>query len=404
MPPTAATISANNNTKLCDNILSQQSPDLIQKQQRDSTAGDLQLETAATFQFTSPTATFKRKKQQQQQQLQHQQIEYQLRHNNNNCLSSQTVVATLIKNSLHTEQQQQQQKQRDSKSPSRNSIGGNNLQHAATVSTSILMNGGGPTTTTTITKETQKAKTTIADSILGLATGASSVGDAGAAVRHIESSTTTTRSPRNRTLPRVATTTTTPRAAYAADSVDLVGSHTSKASPVVVVANSQQNGHDKRQRATIKVKQAQRQYQQQQQEKTLQQQALPKRMPKGAAVTGSGSASASASGNSSNHSNNNNNNTLYKGNNDFMDSLGAHLELVGWRKKCLYGLLVLLMLLIITNLVLTLWILKVMEFTTDGMGHLKIVPGGIQLTGQALIMDMLRASTIRSRHGQPIAI
>lgn len=40
----------------------------------------------------------------------------------------------------------------------------------------------------------------------------------------------------------------------------------------------------------------------------------------------------------------------------------------------------------------------------EGMGQLKIVPGGIQLTGQALIMDMLRASTIRSRHGQPIAI
>lgn len=38
------------------------------------------------------------------------------------------------------------------------------------------------------------------------------------------------------------------------------------------------------------------------------------------------------------------------------------------------------------------------------MGQLKIVPGGIQLTGQAVVMDMLRASTIRSRHGQPISI
>lgn len=38
------------------------------------------------------------------------------------------------------------------------------------------------------------------------------------------------------------------------------------------------------------------------------------------------------------------------------------------------------------------------------MGQLKIVPGGIQLTGQALIMDMLRASSIRSRHGQPLSI
>ncbi|XP_075157909.1 sarcoglycan delta [Haematobia irritans] len=87
-----------------------------------------------------------------------------------------------------------------------------------------------------------------------------------------------------------------------------------------------------------------------------------------------------------------------------VDDIEMNLGLIGWRKKCLYTLLVLLMLLIIINLGLTLWILKVMEFTTEGMGPLKIVPGGIQLTGQALIMDMLRASSIRSRHGQPISI
>ncbi|XP_034479702.1 delta-sarcoglycan [Drosophila innubila] len=88
----------------------------------------------------------------------------------------------------------------------------------------------------------------------------------------------------------------------------------------------------------------------------------------------------------------------------FVDGIEIYLGLVGWRKKCLYTLLLLLMLLIITNLVLTLWILKVMQFSTEGMGQLKIVPGGIQLSGQAVIMDMLRASTIRSRHGQPISI
>lgn len=38
------------------------------------------------------------------------------------------------------------------------------------------------------------------------------------------------------------------------------------------------------------------------------------------------------------------------------------------------------------------------------MGQLKIVPGGLQLSGQALFLDLLRASTIRSRHGQPITI
>lgn len=40
------------------------------------------------------------------------------------------------------------------------------------------------------------------------------------------------------------------------------------------------------------------------------------------------------------------------------------LGLYGWRKKCLYILILCLMVLIVVNLGLTLWILKVMEFTT----------------------------------------
>lgn len=38
------------------------------------------------------------------------------------------------------------------------------------------------------------------------------------------------------------------------------------------------------------------------------------------------------------------------------------------------------------------------------MGHLKMVPGGIQLNGQSMIMDTLRASKIKARQGQPITI
>lgn len=38
------------------------------------------------------------------------------------------------------------------------------------------------------------------------------------------------------------------------------------------------------------------------------------------------------------------------------------------------------------------------------MGQLKVVGGGLQLSGQAVVMDLLRASTIRSRHAQPITI
>ncbi|XP_021701672.1 zeta-sarcoglycan isoform X2 [Aedes aegypti] len=83
---------------------------------------------------------------------------------------------------------------------------------------------------------------------------------------------------------------------------------------------------------------------------------------------------------------------------------GVQLTLYGWRKKCLYSVILILMIMIIINLALTLWILKVMEFSSDGMGQLKIVSGGIQLTGQAMVLDILRASSIRSKHGQPISI
>lgn len=41
-----------------------------------------------------------------------------------------------------------------------------------------------------------------------------------------------------------------------------------------------------------------------------------------------------------------------------------YLGLYGWRKKCLYFLILALAILIVVNLALTLWILKVMEFTT----------------------------------------
>lgn len=38
------------------------------------------------------------------------------------------------------------------------------------------------------------------------------------------------------------------------------------------------------------------------------------------------------------------------------------------------------------------------------MGSLRIVTGGVQLKGQAMVLDALIASTIRSRNGVPITI
>lgn len=47
-----------------------------------------------------------------------------------------------------------------------------------------------------------------------------------------------------------------------------------------------------------------------------------------------------------------------------VDESGLYMGLYGWRKKCLYALILGLIILVVINLSLTLWILKVMEFST----------------------------------------
>lgn len=81
-----------------------------------------------------------------------------------------------------------------------------------------------------------------------------------------------------------------------------------------------------------------------------------------------------------------------------------HVGIYGWRKRCLYLLILALLVMVIVNLALTLWVLKVMEFSSEGMGQLRVVTGGLQLNGQAMVLDALIASNIRSRKGQPITI
>lgn len=63
-------------------------------------------------------------------------------------------------------------------------------------------------------------------------------------------------------------------------------------------------------------------------------------------------------GNVDSSQNNNNNNT----NDNNKNNKKFHIELQGWRKQCLFALFLLLIFLVTINLVLTLWILRVMEF------------------------------------------
>ncbi|CAH1398540.1 unnamed protein product [Nezara viridula] len=44
---------------------------------------------------------------------------------------------------------------------------------------------------------------------------------------------------------------------------------------------------------------------------------------------------------------------------------GSQVGIYGWRKRCLYLLILTLLVLVVLNLALTLWVLKVMEFNTS---------------------------------------
>nr|XP_014342181.1 PREDICTED: delta-sarcoglycan [Latimeria chalumnae] len=95
----------------------------------------------------------------------------------------------------------------------------------------------------------------------------------------------------------------------------------------------------------------------------------------------------------------------YPHGNNVQSSEGPHVYKVGiygWRKRCLYFFVLLLMVLILLNLAMTIWILKVMNFTIDGMGHLRITEEGLKLEGDSEFLKPLYAKEIHSRADSPL--
>lgn len=80
------------------------------------------------------------------------------------------------------------------------------------------------------------------------------------------------------------------------------------------------------------------------------------------------------------------------------------IGIYGWRKRCLYLLVILLLAMVIMNVALTVWVLRVLDFSLDGMGPLRIVEGGVRLDGEAEFLHSLYAAEIRSRKEQPLKI
>ncbi|XP_058482289.1 zeta-sarcoglycan-like isoform X1 [Solea solea] len=78
--------------------------------------------------------------------------------------------------------------------------------------------------------------------------------------------------------------------------------------------------------------------------------------------------------------------------------------LYGWRKRCLYFFLLLLLVTMIVNLALTVWIIKVMNFSMDGMGNLHLNQDGIHLEGISEFLLPLYVKEIQSRQQENVLV
>lgn len=80
------------------------------------------------------------------------------------------------------------------------------------------------------------------------------------------------------------------------------------------------------------------------------------------------------------------------------------IGIYGWRKRCLYLFVLLLLVILVVNFALTIWILKVMWFSPTGMGHLRVTSEGLRLEGESEFLFPLYAKEIHSRTDSPLLL
>ncbi|KAJ8412555.1 hypothetical protein AAFF_G00128910 [Aldrovandia affinis] len=75
------------------------------------------------------------------------------------------------------------------------------------------------------------------------------------------------------------------------------------------------------------------------------------------------------------------------------------IGIYGWRKRCLFLLAIL-----VVNFALTIWILRVIHFNTEGMGLLKVTSHGVKLEGVLEFLFPLYAQEIHSNEDSPLLV
>uniref|UniRef100_UPI003AAAB4F7 gamma-sarcoglycan n=1 Tax=Centroberyx gerrardi TaxID=166262 RepID=UPI003AAAB4F7 len=81
------------------------------------------------------------------------------------------------------------------------------------------------------------------------------------------------------------------------------------------------------------------------------------------------------------------------------------IGIYGWRKRCLYLFVLLLLIILVVNFALTIWILRVMWFNTEGMGLLQVNSDGVKLEeGESEFLFPLYAHEIHSRQDSSLLV
>ncbi|TSN57774.1 Gamma-sarcoglycan [Bagarius yarrelli] len=80
------------------------------------------------------------------------------------------------------------------------------------------------------------------------------------------------------------------------------------------------------------------------------------------------------------------------------------IGIYGWRKRCLYLFVLLLIIILVVNFGLTIWILRVMWFNTEGMGYLQVTEDGVRLEGESEFLFPLYAEEIDSREDSSLLV
>ncbi|KRY68235.1 GPI mannosyltransferase 1, partial [Trichinella pseudospiralis] len=86
------------------------------------------------------------------------------------------------------------------------------------------------------------------------------------------------------------------------------------------------------------------------------------------------------------------------------DSTIYRIGIYGWRKRCLYAMILLLIVLIVANITVTFWIMSIMGFTLDGIGGMRISKAKIEVTGEAEFVNAVYLQRLSSASKVPMFI